>query len=122
MTRSRIQPKTIVMLTWRSLVHVTMVLTPKPCIILALLSAVYVSRLQAQSTKAELFGVIHDAGMLPVYEAMVNLTNIGTDLKLSVSSDREGAYHFFALPPGTYRIEVSKVGFAGLRREGVVLR
>src|SRR5262249_13739087 len=78
--------------------------------------------LEAQSTKAELFGVISDPSNLPVNGANVDLTNTGTDTKLSVSSDASGSYHFFALPAGTYRIEVTKAGFSTLRRDGIVVR
>ena len=76
----------------------------------------------AQSTKAELFGIIRDPGALPVNGAAVDLVNIGTDAKLSVASDANGSYHFFALPAGTYQLTVVKEGFATLRREGIVLR
>src|SRR5687768_13803732 len=93
------------------------------CVIFFLLMAVQSDcLLEAQSTKAELFGVVRDPGMLPVNNALVSLTNMGTDAKLSIHSDVDGTYHFFALPAGTYRLHVSKVGFGPLRREGLVLR
>src|SRR5262245_35392893 len=76
----------------------------------------------AQSTKAELFGIVRDPGNLPVSGATVDLVNTATDTKLSVASDADGSYHFFALPAGTYRVAVMKEGFAMLRREGIVLR
>ncbi|MCZ2156645.1 MAG: carboxypeptidase regulatory-like domain-containing protein [Bryobacterales bacterium] len=76
----------------------------------------------AQSTKAELFGIVRDPGSLPVNGATVDLVNTGTDAKLSVASDANGNYHFFALPAGTYSIAVAKEGFAKLRRDGIVLR
>src|SRR5262249_21671313 len=78
--------------------------------------------LQAQSTKAELFGVIRDPNGLAVNGAAVDLINTGADAKLSIESDTNGAYHFFALTAGTYQIAVTKNGFATLRRDGVVVR
>ena len=80
------------------------------------------SPLRAQSTKAELFGTIRDPGGLPVNAAAVELINTGTDTKLSTEADTTGAYHFFALPAGSYRINVVKDGFATLRRDGIVVR
>jgi hypothetical protein len=76
----------------------------------------------AQSTKAELFGVVRDAAGLAVEGASVTLTKTGTDARLSSTSDAEGAYHFFALTAGGYRVAAAKAGFAPLVREGMTLR
>ena len=75
-----------------------------------------------QSTKAELFGIVRDPGERPVGGASVQMVNVGTGSKLVVESDSYGAFHFFALPAGEYRIGVAKDGFAALRRSGIVLR
>lgn len=99
-----------------------MVLRLLLCGMVAALAGTATGKLLGQSTKAELFGVVRDPGALPVNGATVDLTNIGTDVKLSVTSDADGSYTFLALPAGTYRIDVIKEGFAGLRREGLVLR
>lgn len=69
-----------------------------------------------------MFGVIRDPGGLPVGSATVDLVNVATEGRSSVRTDLEGAYNFFALPAGTYRIEVAKEGFSALRRDGLVLR
>src|SRR5215468_10321759 len=86
-----------------------------------LLLALYPS-IQAQSTKAELFGVVRDPAGLAAEGATVELINTGTDAKLSVQSGAAGAYHFFALAAGSYQIVLTKSGFATLRRDGVVIR
>jgi hypothetical protein len=80
------------------------------------------STLHAQSTKVELFGVVRDPGGLPVSGATVELINTGTGNKLSATSDLSGAYHFSALPAGSYRIDITKDGFSALRRDGIVVR
>src|SRR5205085_8614684 len=80
------------------------------------------SLLRAQSTKAELFGIVRDPGGLPVNSATVDLVNVGTQVKSSAMTDANGAYTFFALPAGTYRMEVVKEGFSALRRDGLSLR
>ena len=77
--------------------------------------------LDAQSTKAELSGFVRDPEGLPVIGADVRLLNMNTDSEQSVSSGPAGQYHFFAIPPGTYAITVTKSGFAALRRDGISL-
>ena len=91
-------------------------------VFVALLLLAVSSPIQAQSTKAELFGVVRDAAGLPAEGATVELINTGTDTKLSVQSGADAAYHFFALAAGSYQIVLTKSGFATLRRDGVVIR
>ena len=76
----------------------------------------------AQSTKAELFGTVRDPAGLPAAGAALELVSDGTAAKSSTATDSEGGYHFFAVPAGTYHVTVHKPGFAGLRRDGIVLR
>lgn len=78
--------------------------------------------LHGQATKVELSGVVRDPAGLAIESAAVRLVNAGTGFEQSTTTDSSGRYHFLALPPGTYGIAVSKTGFSGLRREGVVLR
>lgn len=75
----------------------------------------------AQSTKAELFGIIRDPGSLPVRDANLELIHAGTGVKATAVSDANGGYHFFALPAGTYRLAIARPGFAGLQRDGISL-
>src|SRR5258707_398494 len=91
---------------------------------LAALSLLFVPllHLRAQSTKAELFGVVSDPSRRPVAGAAVVLTNTGTDSKLSAESDTNGGYHFFALPAGAYQLVIAKSGFSALRRSGIAIR
>src|SRR5437867_5522164 len=88
-----------------------------PPLFFALLSV-----LQAQSTKAGIFGIVCDPGDLPVSVATVELTHTGTNFRLSSETDPNGRYHFFGLPAGSYQVSVAKGGFATLRRDGIVLR
>src|SRR5687768_13757248 len=80
------------------------------------------SRLQAQSTKAEMFGTLRDPAGLPVSAAALELVNTGTQSKIMAESDANGGYHFFALTAGSYQISVVKAGFSTLRRDGIVIR
>jgi Carboxypeptidase regulatory-like domain len=79
-------------------------------------------RVDAQSTKVELSGLISDPSGLAVPGAEVRLLNMSTDAEQSVSSGPDGQYHFFAVPPGTYTITVMKSGFTATRRVGLTLR
>jgi len=76
----------------------------------------------AQSTKAELAGIVRDPSGLAVPGADVRLVNVNTQAEQSIVSDDDGRYHFFALQPGAYSLNVAKSGFSTLRREGLVLR
>src|SRR5262245_26168800 len=81
-----------------------------------------VAPLVAQSTKAELSGMVRDPTGLPVAEAEVKLVNDGTQTELSTTSSAQGQYHFLALQPGIYTITVAKTGFSTMRRMGLTLR
>ncbi|MEQ1948157.1 MAG: TonB-dependent receptor [Bryobacteraceae bacterium] len=87
-----------------------------------LVAALFPTFSLAQSTKAELFGTVSDSSGLPVSAATVDLINVATEVMLSTTSAAEGDYHFFALPPGSYRVEASKTGFGKLQRDGIQLR
>ena len=76
----------------------------------------------AQSTTAELFGVVRDPAGLAAPNATVSLRNAATQAESTAVTGPAGAYHFYALRPGSYTITASKEGFAGLRRDGLVLR
>jgi hypothetical protein len=94
----------------------------KLAVLIGLLLGQAAIRLQAQSTKVELSGLVTDPAGLPVPGAEVRLLNTSTDAGQSVSSGADGQYHFFAIPPGTYTMTVMKAGFAATRREGLTLR
>ncbi|MBI4890629.1 MAG: TonB-dependent receptor [Acidobacteria bacterium] len=87
----------------------------------ALLSLLAAS-LPAQSTKAELFGIVLDPSGLPITGAVVELLNAATSSTLTRESDSKGSFHFIALPAGVYRLSVTKQGFVALRRDGIVVR
>ncbi len=79
--------------------------------------------LSAQSTKAELFGLVTDPAGLPILDATVELENAGTDIRQTVVSQApDGRYQFFAVSPGVYRLTTTKQGFRTVRREGIQLR
>jgi len=76
----------------------------------------------AQSTKAELFGLVRDPAGRSVESARVELSNSATGLTFLSTTTLDGSYQFMALPAGEYQLLVSKQGFAPLKRGGIVLR
>ncbi len=76
----------------------------------------------AQSGRAELFGAVRDPAGLPVPSARVDAEEAGTGLALQTITTEQGAFHFFGVPPGTYRLTVAKSGFTPVRRTSLQLR
>lgn len=76
----------------------------------------------AQSTKAELYGVVRDGTGRTVPGAGVEVVNEGSGQVARTVTGVEGRYNFLALPAGRYRLGVVAEGFAPVSREGVVLR
>ena len=64
----------------------------------------------AQST-ANFQGTVLDAQGAGIAGAKVTLKNLATNLERSVETDSTGNFLIPSLPPGTYRVEVSKTGF-----------
>ena len=65
---------------------------------LLLLAAVSNATINAQSTKAELFGAVRDPDGLPVERRNRGTRYVANDVRSSVETDAEEAYNFFALP------------------------
>ncbi len=89
----------------------------------ALIAAVFFECIaQAQSTTAELSGIVSDPSGLPVPGATVHLLKGNTLSEQSIETGADGRYHFLALQPAAYILTVSRAGFVALRRDGVNLR
>ena len=83
---------------------------------------VYVPVVSAQSsTSAQLSGSVTDpsGGALPGVH--VTATNSGTNLSVTVDSDKAGNYTFNSLPAGQYELSISRDGFAPLHETGISL-
>src|SRR5437660_6078572 len=77
---------------------------------------------QAQSPNATIAGRVLDPSNAILSDAKVEAINLYTNIHYSGQTNREGAFVIPSLPPGPYRIEVSKSGFNTAVREDVVLR
>jgi hypothetical protein len=80
------------------------------------------SMLFGQRTSAEITGVLSDAsgGVVPGAEIVV--TNEATGIKRKVDSNELGYYTVSLLPPGSYRLAVTKDGFRPIEQTGITLQ
>src|SRR6266571_133392 len=61
--------------------------------------------------RASIQGVVTDPDGATVSGATLTLTNLGTNQKLTATTDENGIYNFNALPPSRYSLAVEKAGF-----------
>src|SRR5260370_20044730 len=76
----------------------------------------------AQSPNATVAGRVLDPSSAVVSDAKVNIINLYTNIHYTGQTNHEGSFVIPNLPPGPYRIEVSKSGFKTAVRVDVVLR
>ena len=75
----------------------------------------------AQSTHGAIVGTVVDESGAFVPGAAVTVTNVGTNIARTVSTNPSGYYEVLALVPGTYRLQAELTGFAPLTREGLIV-
>jgi carboxypeptidase family protein len=74
----------------------------------------------AQTSKGYFVGNVSDQTGAVVSGAVVRITNASTRVThVSVSTD-DGSFHFDAIDPGTYRIEITQPGFKTITRDGLI--
>ncbi len=76
----------------------------------------------AQSPNATVVGRVLDPSSAVVSDAKVDIINLYTNIHYTGLTNHEGSFVLPNLPPGPYRIEVSKSGFKTAVREDVVVR
>lgn len=75
----------------------------------------------AQSTNAVISGLVLDPFGKVIVGAQIDIQNDYTGLLYTTKTDDAGIYAVSILPPGEYRVQVSKLGFKTLIKPGVVL-
>ncbi len=75
----------------------------------------------AQSTKASLFGTIHDVSGATVASTRVTLTSTLTHAGRTVTTDASGAFSILDLEPDTYTLSAAHPGFATDEEQGIQL-
>ena len=79
------------------------------------------SAIAQNASTGKLSGPVTDPTGATVPNADVKLTNQATGLVRDVQTTDSGLYNFPLLPPGSYRIEVSRSGFKTAERGGVIV-
>ena len=75
----------------------------------------------AQSFLGSISGAITDASDAVLQRAKAVLTETTTGVQRVTASNASGDYSFADLPPGTYSIEVTAVGFKGVKSGDIIL-
>jgi hypothetical protein len=88
---------------------------------LALVLLAHPGSVAAQSSNASLTGRITDSTKAAVPNAQVVAINTGTRVHYETVTNDTGSYYVTNLPPGTYRIEVEKIGFKAVLKSDLVL-
>jgi Carboxypeptidase regulatory-like domain len=78
--------------------------------------------LHGQSTFGTVDGTVVDPSGAAVADALVTLTNTGTQEKHSQPTGAAGLYQFVNVVPGDYRLDIQKAGFKHFTRTNVVVQ
>ena len=76
----------------------------------------------AQQDTATITGEVKDASGALVPSAAITVTNIGTNITVTTTTNDEGTYTVTSLRPGDYTVTVEKTGFSKTLRSGVNLQ
>jgi len=77
--------------------------------------------LLAQSTQSTILGTVKDATGAVVPSAQVVITETDKGTSANYITDANGNYQAQDLPPGRYKVEVTKAGFQAKVMEGLAL-
>src|SRR5215469_10976099 len=94
---------------------------PKVIGLTAFFGLAWTISLHAQSSNASLTGRVTDSTRAVIAEAKVIVINTGTGVRYQGITNETGNYYVTNLPPGSYRIEVEKVGFKAVIKSDLIL-
>lgn len=80
-----------------------------------------VGSLKAQIAFSNITGLVKDSSGAVMSGVTITTVNVDTGLKRSDTTDSDGHFNIFNLPPGNYRITAGQAGFATLTRDVVLL-
>jgi hypothetical protein len=90
-------------------------------VILFVLPLCLVASLHAQSTTGTITGTVTDVQNASIPNANITITNTGTGIARTITSDAGGRYQVTSLIPGVYTIEVKIDGFKTSKLTGITL-
>jgi outer membrane receptor protein involved in Fe transport len=85
------------------------------------LSFLFLSVGFAQSPNGTISGIVHDPSDRPIPDADVLIVSDLTNIQYQTKTSDEGIYIVRDLPPGQYRIQITKRGFKTLIKPGLIL-
>lgn len=85
------------------------------------LSLLIASRVHGQSPNATISGRVVDPSGAVIVDADILVANDATGVQYSAKTNADGLYLVTSLPPGTYRLQVSKIGFKTLIKPDIIL-
>lgn len=86
-----------------------------------LVSVLWPAAVAAQSTHGAIVGTVLDETGALVPGATVTVTNMGTNIARTTTTNQSGYYEVLALVPGTYRVHAELSGFSPMSREGLIV-
>ena len=92
-----------------------------PAVRFLILSFLFLSLSVGQSPNGTISGIVHDPSDRPIPDAEILIVNDLTNLQYQTKTSDEGIYVLTNLPPGLYRIQVTKRGFKTLIKPGLTL-
>jgi hypothetical protein len=86
------------------------------------LTCLFAARLQAQNiSTAQLSGTVHDQTGAVIPNATVTIADASRGFSRTTTTDAQGNYKFFLLPPGTYTVTATYTGFNTVVSKNVIL-
>jgi len=79
------------------------------------------SHLFGQGSNASLTGLIQDSAKAFVPDVRILAINIDTNQKFETKTNKDGSYSIPSLPVGPYQMQIEKVGFRTILKEGLFL-
>jgi Carboxypeptidase regulatory-like domain/TonB dependent receptor len=75
----------------------------------------------SQTVQGVITGTVTDPMGAVVPNAIVAITNVGTNISQTTTTGSDGSYRFPLVPPGAYTLEVKATNFATVRASGIVV-
>jgi hypothetical protein len=91
------------------------------CISLVCLTLLVLTGVRAQSPNGTISGLVVDSSGAVIVGSDILLENYATNVQYAAKTNKDGIYLISNLPPGTYRLQVSKFGFRTLIKPDIVL-
>src|SRR5580704_70505 len=90
-------------------------------VLLSACALMWTATLLAQSPNGVINGLVVDSTNKAIVGADVIVANDVTDVKYSSKTNEDGIYVVPNLPPGPYRLQISKIGFKTLIKPDIIL-